>query len=129
MRLEGVTGSMRPAILVVAAALASAAGVGVFTLSREHEYAKALEAERSRSTAALDETRSEIRSLAARLEALTAAKAAPAEPRIAGPASRRIAVTRRPVAVVRRDDPRWKQFESRLTAQQKSDLVAFLGSL
>ena len=65
-----------PGVLLTAAALVGVAGFSMFSLARERQHVKALDVDRAQAVAELDQTRSQIRDISARLDSLAAANAA-----------------------------------------------------
>ena len=106
------TGSRISATVIVLALLTLAFGGYAF---HEHSNVKTLAAQNERVTASLTETKGQIDALSAKINEL--ATAPPPQPvHVAQPAKTKATAAHK----VRRDDPRWKQFQSKLDEQAKA---------
>jgi hypothetical protein len=105
---------MRVLVLVLLLALAAA---GAYSL-HQHSLAARLTAQNAQMSAALTQTQSQIDALAAKMNTMTVVAepaAAPAPHRPSAVVTKRASAPR-----VRRDDPRWKQFQAKLDAQGRA---------
>jgi hypothetical protein len=121
-------GGVRPAGLALAAmsALVAAGGTAFYYHARESRSAALFADQQTRTIAALNDARGQIHSLSARLDALSVADVpAPVETprRVSPPHVRTIAQhsgQHRPVVnTTRVEDPRFQQFQSQLSDQQR----------
>ncbi len=106
----------RKLVVTAVALFCALAVVGGYSV-REYRAAKQMSVQNAQMGAALQETRSQIEALAAKLNAMSA----PAPSETAVRASTGQAVARRTTTHRRRsDDPRWKQIQSKLDEHQKA---------
>jgi len=109
------------ALLLAVAALVGAGGASAYYHARDGQSARLIADQQANTISALNDARGQIQSLSARLDALAAA-ATPAtalEPRrVSGTPTLRT-TRRRIVPAANTEDPRYQQFESQLSDQQK----------
>jgi len=101
-------------VLIIVACLAIG---GVAFIAHERGELKKISAQNAAMTTALDQTRSQLQDVTAKLSQLAEAQQAAQAARVSNPAP--IQQRGKRVAV-RRDDPRWKQVQDKLAEQQKA---------
>lgn len=104
--------TMRVLVLVLLLALAAA---GAYSL-HQHSLAARLTAQNQQMTAALAQTQSQIDALTAKMNNMMTVVAAPAPKRAPHAVARKRAAAPR----LRRDDPRWKEFQAKIDAQGRA---------
>jgi small-conductance mechanosensitive channel len=109
------TSSSKGALIVVLVAVLALGSLGIFAF-RERNQASRMAAQNDQLVAALKDTRSQVESVTARLDQMTAAQQkAEQDATAARQQTRRVTVQRRRV-----DDSRWKQMQSKLDEQNKA---------